>query len=158
TLSTGSAAPGNYTVTVTGTSGALTHDTTVSFGVTAPSSGIVNGDFEIGSLSSWTTTGTASAVTGAHGGTYAARVGSTPPSNGDRSVSQTSAAPAGSASLSFYYKAVCPDTVTYDWATATLVDNTAATTTTMLNKTCTNSGSWAQAAAALVAGHNYTLT
>ena len=32
----------------------------------------------------------------------------------------------------------CDDTVTYDWATATLKDNTTGTTKTILPKTCTN--------------------
>ncbi|HEU0025863.1 MAG TPA: hypothetical protein VFQ25_06430, partial [Ktedonobacterales bacterium] len=52
----------------------------------------------------------------------------------------------------------CPDTVTYDWATATLKDNTTGTTTTVLAKTCTNTGSWASASASVTAGHSYTLT
>ena len=44
--------------------------------------------------------------------------------------------------LSFFYQVHCPDTVTYDWATATLKDNTTGTTATLLGKTCTNSSSW----------------
>ena len=80
------------------------------------------------------------------------------PTNGDSSISQTFTAPAGSSSLSFWYRVVCPDTVTYDWATATLRDNTTATTVTVLAKTCTNTGSFAQKTASVTAGHNYTLT
>ncbi|MGZ3714087.1 MAG: hypothetical protein ACXVA4_01590, partial [Ktedonobacterales bacterium] len=56
------------------------------------------------------------------------------------------------------YRVVCPDTVTYDWATATLKDNTTSTTTTILAKTCTNTGAWAQVTASVTAGHSYTLT
>jgi serine protease len=53
----------------------------------------------------------------------------------------------------------CPDTVTYDWATATLKDNTSGTTTTVLAKTCVNpSSGWKQVSSALTAGHSYTLT
>jgi serine protease len=53
---------------------------------------------------------------------------------------------------------VCPDSVTFDWATATLKDNTTGTTTTILAKTCTNTGTWVQVTASITAGHSYTLT
>ena len=52
----------------------------------------------------------------------------------------------------------CPDTVAYDWATATLRDNTAGTSTTPLVRTCTNTNAWVQVTAAVTAGHSYTLT
>ncbi|WP_406470102.1 exo-alpha-sialidase [Streptomyces sp. NBC_01615] len=120
---------------------------------------VSNGGFESGSLTGWTTTGTtAVANSGAHSGTYAARIGGTSPTNGDSSVAQTFSAPTGSNQLSFYYSVTCPDTVTYDWATATLADTTAGTTTTVLAKTCTNGQGWKQATASVTAGHNYTLT
>ena len=48
--------------------------------------------------------------------------------------------------------------MTYDWATATLKDNTTGTTTTALAKTCTNTGTWVQKSVAITAGHGYTLT
>ena len=160
TVNAGTAAAATYTVTVTGTEGAATHSASVGVTVTATGGGgIVNGDFETGSLSGWTTVGTAVVVSsGAHGGTYAARVGGTSPTNGDSSISQTFTAPAGSGQLTFWYKNTCPDTVTYDWATATLKDNTAGTTTTMLPKVCTNTGAWVQNSANVTAGHSYTLT
>jgi len=54
---------------------------------------------------------------------------------------------------------VCPDTVTYDWASATLVDNTSSTTTTVLARTCSFTGAWVQSSGAtLTGGHSYTLT
>src|SRR5205823_11716413 len=40
----------------------------------------------------------------------------------------------------------------------TLKDNTTGTTTTVLAKTCTNSGAWQQASAAATGGHSVTLT
>jgi hypothetical protein len=66
--------------------------------------------------------------------------------------------PSGDGKFSFWYQMHCPDTVTYDWATITLKDNTTGTTTTMLGKTCTNTGTWVQASASVIGGHSYTLT
>jgi hypothetical protein len=122
-----------------------------------PTGGISNGDFETGSVSGWTSTGTATAVSGGHGGSYAARVGSTSPST-DSSLAQTFTAPSGATGLSLYYKVVCPDTLTYDWATVSLLDTTTGSSATVVQKTCSNSGAWVNATATVVAGHSYTLT
>ena len=160
TITVGSAvATGSYTVTVTGIEGSATHTTTVAVTVTSASSGgLTNGGFETGNFTGWTTAGTTSISTSAHSGTYAGQAGATSATNGDSSIAQTFTVPSGSAKLSFWYKVVCPDTVTYDWATATLKDNTANTTTTILAKTCTNTGSWVQVSAGVTAGHSVTLT
>jgi hypothetical protein len=123
-----------------------------------PSNPITNGDFEAGSLTGWTQAGTASVGGSAHGGSYAAVVGSTNATNGDSSIAQTFTAPTAGGTLSFYYNVHCPDTVSYDWATATLKDNTANTTSTVLAKTCTNTNTWKQVTSTLVGGHSYTLT
>ncbi len=74
------------------------------------------------------------------------------------SASQTFTAPAGSSKVSFSYNVTCNDTVTYDWATATLKDNTTGTTATVLAKTCTLGNGWQTASGNLTAGHSYTLT
>ena len=154
-----SVATGNYTVTVTGTEGSATHNTSVSVTVTAPSSGgITNGGFETGDFTGWTRAGTTAISSTAHSGTHSAQVGSTAAFNGDSSVSQTFTVPSGSGTLSFWYRVVCTDSVTYDWATATLKDNTTGTTTTVLAKTCTNSGAWSSKTVGVTAGHSYTLT
>jgi len=144
--------------TVTATSGSV--NGTASVTVTSPvTNAILNGNFETGSLANWTPTGTTGVVSsGAHGGTFAAKLGSTAPTNGNSSIAQTFTAPAGAPTLTFWYNVTCPDTVTFDWATATLRDNTTATTTTPLPKTCTLGAGWKQVTATLTAGHSYTLT
>ncbi|HMC38593.1 MAG TPA: hypothetical protein VKI19_02960, partial [Acidimicrobiales bacterium] len=163
TLSTSSATPaGTYAITITGTGASATHATSYSLTVNSSGgggSGITNGGFETGNLSGWSTSGTTSvATTLVHTGTYAAQGGSSSPTNGDSSVVQTFTVPSGSNTLSFWYDVVCPDTVTYDWATATLKDNTAGTTSTPLAKTCVSNSGWKSVGAAVIAGHSYTLT
>ena len=154
-----SAAFGTYAISITGTAMSGAHSASLSLVVTPASSGLTNGGFEAGSLTGWTASGAASVVSGgAHGGTYAARVGSTAATNGDSSIAQSFTAPAGVNGLSLWYKVVCPDTVQYDWATAALADTTAGTTTTVLAKVCNNAGVWTNATAAVTPGHNYTLT
>ncbi|MFL6111931.1 MAG: putative Ig domain-containing protein [Catenulispora sp.] len=119
---------------------------------------ITNGGFESGSFTGWTTAGTAAVVTsGVHSGGDAARVGGTGPTNGDSTAVQTFTATSGG-TLSFWYDVICPDTVTYDWATVTLKDNTAGTTSTVLAKTCVANSGWKQLTKALTTGHSYTLT
>jgi hypothetical protein len=131
----------------------------VTLTVTA-TGGIVNGGFETGDLTGWSAVGSAAVVPGGHSGSFAAQVGATTPTNGDSSVAQTFTVPAGGATLSFWYQIHCPDTLTYDWATASLRDNVTAVTITLLPKTCTNNGAWVQASRDLStsAGHSVTLT
>jgi hypothetical protein len=152
-------ATGTYTVTVTGTEGSVSHNATVTVTVTpASSGGITNGGFETGDLSGWTTAGTTAISTTAHSGSDSAQVGSTSAFNGDSSVAQTFTVPTGNNTLTFWYRVVCTDSVTYDWATATLKDNTSNTTTTVLAHTCNNTGTWVKVTASVTAGHSYTLT
>jgi len=122
-----------------------------------PPSGITNGGFESG-LTGWTSAGSTAVSTTAHSGTSSAKVGSSSPFAGDSSVAQTFSAPAAGGVLSFWYRVVCTDTVTYDWATATLKDNTTGTTTTLLARTCSNTGVWNSTSFTLTGGHSYTLT
>ncbi len=123
-----------------------------------PPSGITNGGFESG-LAGWVATGpSVTAVnSGCHGGTSCARLGSTSPTNGDSDLAQTFTAPAGAMNLTFWYKMTCPDTLTYDWATVSLRDNTSGTTSTPLAKVCT-SNVWTSVTVTITAGHNFTLT
>jgi serine protease len=153
---------GTSTVTVTATdttaaSGSASFGWTVN-GTTGGGSAITNGGFETGDFTGWTTGGAASSVvnTGAHSGTYAAQLGDVNATNGDSTAAQTFTANGGT--LSFWYSNTCPDTVQYDWATATLKDNTTGTTSTILAKTCAADASWTQVSKAVTSGHSYTLT
>jgi serine protease len=152
TVSPATAAPGTFTLTVTGVAAGVTHSTTVS--VTVP--GVTNGGFE-SSFTGWTRAGTTSIVTSpVHSGARAAVAGSvTNRTNGDSSVSQ--AFVASGSTLSFSYRVRCAETVSVDWATATLVDNTTGVSTTVLPRTCTNTGTWVTVTATIVAGDRYTL-
>ncbi len=122
--------------------------------------GITNGTFEGGVLTGWTTSGTANTISLVpHSGTKSAQVGSALPYNGDNKLTQTFTTPAGGAVLSFWYLNACTDSVTYDWATATLKDNVTGITVTILPKTCTNDGIWQQVTSSLLVGsRSYTLT
>jgi hypothetical protein len=156
-----SAAPGSYTVIVTGVGASGTHTTSLGLTVTPTTTTggpIVNGDFETGDLSGWTPVGTTSVGPG-HAGSFSGVAGANNvATNGDSSLAQTFTVPAAGGSLAFWYNVHCPDKLTYDWATATLTDNTAGTTQTILAKTCPTTSTWTRVTAALPAGHSVTLT
>jgi hypothetical protein len=159
TIATTASTPaGSYPITVTGTAASATHTATYTLTVTSTGgSGITNGGFESG-LTGWTSTGSTAAITSpVHGGSGAARIGSTSPS-GDSTLVQTFTAPTAATALHFWYRMTCPDTITYDWFTATLKDNTTSTTTTIRSKVCSTNSAYVQVNATVTAGHSYTLT
>jgi len=162
---TGAVTPGTYTLTVSGvgTSGTRTGSYTLTVAPTSPANSVVaNGTFEAGTaLTGWTKSGTVAAITSpaAYSGAWSGRAGSTVATNGDsKLITAKFTVPTGKTRLSFWYKVSCPDSVTWDWATATLTDNTARKTTTILPKTCTNGQGWKQVSVAVTAGRSYTLT
>jgi serine protease len=130
--------------------------------VSATANAIANGGFEGGTLAPWTASGASERVVGSgypcHGGSACAQLGLSTPTNGNSNISQSFKAPSGSSSVAFYYYLVCTDTVSYDWATATLKDTTTNTTYTVLGRTCTNNKTWSKASYAVTPGHSYTLT
>ena len=156
-----SAASATATFTATGAAASGSHGATASLTVVGSSGGggITNGDFETGSLSGWTAAGASESVVsaGCHGGTSCAQLGSPSPTSGDSSIAQTFTAPTGSTGITLWYKETCPDTVAYDWALATLTDNTSGTTATLIARTCT-SNNWTNVNGAVTAGHSYTIT
>jgi aminopeptidase S len=89
-------------------------------------------------------------VTTAHSGAYAARVGSTGPVNGNSTLTQTVAVPAGATSLTFWYQPHCTDTITYDQIQMQIRSTGGSTLATVLN-VCSNSGAWTMATASVSA-------
>ena len=156
TVNSGTAAPGNYTLTIKGTATSGTHSTSVALKVT--STVIVNGGFETGNLTGWRIDGIAAALAGGHTGSYAARLGGTTATK-TTVMTQTFTVPAAGGTLSFFYNVHCPDTVTNDWATVTLTNNSSGGVTTVLGKTCTNTNTWVNKMLSLAgfAGKSVTL-
>jgi hypothetical protein len=145
TVSDSTAPGGTYTITVKGTSPSTAHTATVT--LTVPSHDVVsNPGFESGAFPPWTTGGVVAPIivsSGAHGGSYAARPGSTSPYNGNSTFQQTITVPAGGGTLSYWYNPHCPDTLTYDQQQMQ-IRNTAGTTLATVMNVCSNSGVWTQ--------------
>ena len=84
--------------------------------------------------------------------------GSTSETAGDSDISQTFTAAVGDTTLSFWYDVHCGDSPQFDWATATLVDNTSQSSATPLPQTCVPNSGWQEVTTSVMAGHSYTLT
>jgi hypothetical protein len=154
------AAAGVYTLTVTGTEGTAVHSSKQQLTVVRPGP-IVNGGFESG-LSGWTVTPGAAGVlnTGCHGGTYCATVDAYDDGTGSfTTLSQVFLAPAGSTSLSLWYKPDCSSQGTTIGPLATLIDIVDRTSAVVIDGIsvpwCTSP--WVQATQPVQAGHFYQL-
>src|SRR5438270_748284 len=122
---------------------------------------VTNGGFETGNLSGWTTGGVKTPVVSnakPHSGTYSALLGSTaaPEPNGDSSVQQTVAVPAGGGTLSFWYWPSTTDTVTYDWQEAQ-IRNTSGAVLAQVFKVDSNAQVWTQVTFSLSAYAGQTI-
>jgi endo-1,4-beta-D-glucanase Y len=154
-------ASGSYQLTITGGAASASHS--IGYTLTVSGSGggsnpVVNGGFEGGALSGWTVgSGSASDVASpAHSGGHAALVGATTETSGTSKLQQTFTAPSGSSSLSLWYDVSCTD-ATSGFATVFLLDNTASTSTRVVNRSCTTGQGWKSASTAVTPGHSYTI-
>jgi hypothetical protein len=87
--------------------------------LSSPGNSLKNGDFETGDLTSWYTTGPNVISTDAHGGKFAAQVGSTGAFSGTAVLSQQIHVPAtGTTTLSFFYNPHCSDSIEHDFQQA----------------------------------------
>ena len=109
---------------------------------------LLNNDFETGNLAYWNAGGVyLPSVTSAqhHLGSYSAQLGSsnTPEPNGDSWLYQTVTLPSSTtaASLNFYYKGYCADTVANDWQEAQIQDASGGMLAQVM-KVCDNSQTW----------------
>jgi uncharacterized membrane protein len=118
----------------------------------APAKALTNGGFE-SVLTGWATTGNVVGTTASHSGRYAAHV--TAPAKTDPWVFQQFDN-ASATSISVWYSITsCLDGVANESAAITLLDQTTASSITVLPPTCTNGQGWKQVSAPLIPGHSY---
>lgn len=149
---------GSATVSVRGVGTAGTRTASLGLRVLTVNP-VGNPGFESGLLTPWTSSGTAAVVSSSpQAGRYSVRLGSTSRTNGDSKAAQTFTTPTGATQLSFWYRSVCRDVVTRDWATATLTDNVTKVSVTVLARTCSAAGTWRQVTWPVLGGRSYTLS
>ena len=165
TIATASNTPtGTYTITITGTAATGTHTATYALTVNPAGSGgsggnvIVNGGFEDGNFTGWSTSGAAAIFTNPkYDGNYAGGAGYFSP-YGTATIAQTFKAAAGDSSLTLWYLTACTGSITYNYSTITLKNLSTGLTATLLNKTCANASAWQSFNPPITPGQSYTLT
>jgi subtilase family serine protease len=156
TIATTASTPsGTYQVGITGSDTDATHSATFALTVTGgstPPSDIVNGGFETGTLSGWTSTGTVSAIgSPVHSGNHAARAGT-----GNGTLSQTFTA--HHTAFSLWADQICGQGA-FGFSTITLTDTTKNSSQTLLNQFCgQGAAGYHQLTATLTSGDSYTIT
>ena len=156
TIATTASTPsGTYQVGVTGSDTDATHSATFALTVTGGSTSpndITNGGFETGTLTGWTSTGTASVVgSPVHSGSHAGKAGT-----GNGTLSQTFTA--HHTALSLWYVQVCGQSA-FGISTVTLTDNTKNSSQQLLNQFCGQGPSgYAKLSATLTSGDSYTIS
>lgn len=103
---------------------------------------LANGDFEVGGLSGWTTSGTTASSSTSHSGLVAGRLGATAATTGDSFVKQALDVPPGGGYLRFAYKVACSDTLAHDWFTVELLTSLGSLLATVVARECSSTASW----------------
>lgn len=156
TIATTSSTPsGTYQVGITGSDSDATHSATFALTVTGgstPPSDIVDGGFETGTLSGWTSTGTTSVIgSPVHSGSHAGQAGA-----GNGTLSQTFTA--HHTGFSMWADQLCGQSA-FGFSTITLTDTTSNTSQTLLNQFCGQGPTgYQQLTATLTSGDSYTIT
>jgi beta-N-acetylhexosaminidase len=121
---------------------------------------IVNGGFEAGTLTGWTASGTVALGAAPYQGVYDVTVGTGAAATGNSSLVQTFVMPGTVKSISFAHRIGCTAGTTRDYATVSLRDNFTGKSSTLLARTCTNTGTWTLRTVSVTgnAGHSVTLT
>jgi hypothetical protein len=104
---------------------------------------VQNGGFETGSFTPWVPSGTVLPVSTSpgHTGSYAALLGSASPFNGNSTLTQQVAIPAGTPLLTFWYQPHCADTLNHDQIQMQIRKPTGQRLANVLN-VCSNTGAW----------------
>ena len=139
-----SAASTSATITITGTAPSAAHAVNPSLTVTGRGTGgiVSNGDFETGDLTGWSTVGPTTSSTTAHGGKFAAQIGSSSGFTGTTTMTQQISVPAkGTTSLTFWYNSHCTGPRRTDYETAQ-IRSTSGKRLKQIFTTCSNKGIW----------------
>jgi serine protease len=137
-----------YGATVTATDATSASGSASFAWAISPSGGggeiVTNGGFETGGFDCWMTAGASETIVSpGHTGNHAAMLGSTSATNGDSTMQQTIAVPAGGGTLTFWYQPHCPDSIVFDQEQMEILSTTGTVLATPLN-VCSNTGVWTQ--------------